>query len=150
MTDRTADERDAAISELVTNLTDQLPDLIALRDRIAEWTDAKCVYRFLHQSFKVFEVQSATADIIAAFERLAPTGVPFSNDWARHILDAGVGHTFTLAANRDWLATTLPIVNGYQFARHLLDVTIDAADTATGEGLLSQAWATVLYLYGLR
>lgn len=65
--DRSAEER------LLANIKQRLPALEALLDRArSHWEYEDYVYRFYHQSFKVFGVQSLTKQIVTALRDLLP------------------------------------------------------------------------------
>ena len=109
------------------------------------------VYRFYHQSFKVF---GATAQIKQAkelFERLAPDSFPL-NDWFCTIADEAIGKDFDFAkTNQIWLAETRPILEAFWHSKYFLEQMLVAADVLEeSPQLLPSGWAAVLYLYNLR
>jgi hypothetical protein len=65
-----------------------------------EWTYFDPVYRFYHQSFKVFGLQSATLELVAALQALAPDRK--LNARFMKIVTEGTGKTFELEHNRRW------------------------------------------------
>lgn len=66
------------------------------------------VYRFYHQSFKVFGAASQIKQAKELFERLAPDFCPL-NDWFRAIANDAIGKEFDAArTNQFWQAETRP------------------------------------------
>src|SRR5262245_39252240 len=73
------------VQSLFSNLKGSLPALQELLKRCEdEYEDL--VYRFYHQSFKVYRLQDLTLEIVAALQRLAPDRKP--NDWFMQIVSA--------------------------------------------------------------
>lgn len=142
--DRNAEER------LLANIKQHLPELDALLERArSHWEYEDYVYRFYHQSFKVFGVQSLTLKIVAALRSLLPEATMNRNFLA--IIDEGTGRTFTTEMNARWDATTRPLLEAFFHARFMLEMAIKHGRelNAPPESLPS-GWAALLYLYGLR
>jgi hypothetical protein len=122
----TSDPRsDPRHEQLLENLKKYRPVLV---DLLAEVDDTDSdgedlLYRFWHQSLKVHGLQQLTLAITEALAALAPAGTQL-NDWYRQIVTEGTGHTFTLAANDDWLQATRPIVEAYLHALSLLRLAV--------------------------
>lgn len=109
------------------------------------------IYRFYHQSFKVF---GATAQIRQAkdlFERLAPDLVTLNN-WFCEIVDTAISKEFDFAkTNQIWLAETRPILEAFWHSKYFLEQMLVAADELEkSPQILPSGWAAVLYLYNLR
>ena len=108
------------------------------------------VYRFWHQSFKVFGLQAATTTIAATLQAVDPER-PL-HPWLGQLVEAGTGHEFHgRETNQNWLAATRPIVEAWFHADHMLRAAIECAEQITEVGLsLGTNWATVLCLYQQR
>ncbi len=109
------------------------------------------VYRFYHQSFKIF---GATAQIKQAkelFEWLAPDSFPL-NEWFCSIADTVIGKEFDLAkTNQIWLKERRPILEAFWHSKYFLKQMLIAADELeTSPQILPSGWAAVFYLYNLR
>jgi len=142
--DRSAEER------LLANIRQHLSELETLLERArSHWEYEDYVYRFYHQSFKVFGVQSLTLKIVAALRSLLPEATMNRSFLA--IIDDGTGRTFTTEMNAKWDATTQPLLEAFFHARFMLEMVIKYGRelNAPPESLPS-GWAAVLYLYGLR
>jgi hypothetical protein len=119
----------------------------AARSRPWEYEDY--VYRFYHQSFKVFGVQSLTLEIVTALRALLPEATMNRSFLA--IVGEGTGKTFAIEMNAKWDATARPLLEAFFHARFMLEMAIKYGRelNAPPESLPS-GWAAVLYLYGLR
>jgi hypothetical protein len=114
-----------------------------------EWTYFDPVYRFYHQSFKVFGLQGATLELVASLQALAPER-KLSAQFTKIVTD-GTGKTFDPEHNQRWEEVTRPIVEAFFHARFFPECAVRSARTlqAPPQGLPSE-WAAVLYLYELR
>ena len=135
---------------LLANIKAHLPALEALLAKCnSDWGIDDAIYRFYHQSFEVYLVQSLTLEVVEALRTLAPDR-PL-NRWFMQIIADGTGRTFVFEDNQRWLEVTRPIVEAFFHARHFLAVVVQAADQLEEPPtLLPTDWATVLYLYDLR
>ena len=107
------------------------------------------MYRFYHQSFKVYALQETTTRIVTALEGLRP-GHPL-HPWFAQIVRAGTGRAFTRDDNARWSDATRPIVEAFFHARYFLEMAVKygkALDEAPR--MLPSGWAALLTLYGLR
>jgi hypothetical protein len=120
-----------------------------LNDVSSHWGYEDQIYRFYHQSFKVYGIQRSTLTIVAALRGLLPD-VPL-NAYFEGILADGTGKKFTSDVNRDWEATTRPLVEAFFHARFFLEMAVEYADEFDEPPqTLSSGWAALLCLYNLR
>lgn len=133
--------------------------LARLRERKAALAEllAKCsdhrgyedpIYRFYHQSFKVYRLQERTREIVSALADLAPDRE--MNRWFLEIVSAGTGKDFSNDDNAHWTEVTRPIVEAFFHARFFLEMAIRYADLEEPPRPLPSGYATLLYLYRLR
>src|SRR5258708_3037922 len=85
------------VQALFRNLKASLPKLRALLEDV-DGSAEDCVYRFYHQSLKVYWLQSETTRIARALQRLAPERK--LNEWFTAILKQGTGREFEMADNK--------------------------------------------------
>lgn len=143
-----SDERPAAIA-LLASIKAALPELRLLYQEVSEhWAYEDGVYRFYHQSFKVYYLQWQTTRIVTALKALAPGRE--LHEWFVQIIAEGTGKDFDLAHNARWLEVTRPIVEAFFHARFMLEMVIKGGDLEAPPNMLPSGWATVLRLYGLR
>ena len=140
----------AAEQRLLANIKANLPALEALMERArSHWDYEDFVYRFYHQSFKVFGVQGMTLGIVKALHDLLPEAT--LNPWFRTIVDDGTGRTFGDETNSAWPASTRAMLEAFFHARFMLEMVVKyGAELNEPPEMLPSGWAAVLYLYGLR
>lgn len=128
-------ERKAALSDLLAKSSDH-------------WGYEDPVYRFYHQSFKVYYLQEQTKSIVATLADLAPDR-PL-NPWFLEIVKLGTGHEFVTEHNSRWTEVTRPILEAFFHARYFLEMAVRYADLEAPPQPLPSGYAALLYLYGLR
>lgn len=143
------DDRPAVV-ELFKNLKANLPQLKELLDAVDVGRSYEdYVYRFYHQSFKVYWLQQSTTKIVDALKALAPDA-PL-NEWFMQIVAEGMGKRFEDEHNKRWLVETRPIVEAFFHARYFLDMAVKYGQKLKRPPqLLPSGWAALLYLYDLR
>jgi hypothetical protein len=119
-----------------------------LEECSSHWGFEDPVYRFYHQSFKVYGLQEQTGRIVRALESLAPDR-PL-NSWFRQIVEQGTGRTFRAEDNANWTAVTRPILEAFFHARFFLEMAVRYATLREPPMPLPSGYAALLYLYGLR
>ena len=136
--------------QLFTALKSKLPELEALQLKInSEWGYEDHLYRFYHQSFKVYWAQEMTKDIVKALQGLLPDHQ--LNEWFTEIVERGTGKVFTMDCNQRWMAETLPIIDALNHAKYFLDMAVKYGQKLTEpQQWLSSGWAAFLTLYGIR
>lgn len=137
--------------ELLVNIRGRLPELERLLAECAENGQSEdLVYRFWHQSLKVYALQQYTERILAALEDLAPDGCTL-HPWFSSIVGEGIGKKFILEHNDDWLRHTRPIVEAFFHAEYMLRMVIRyGSELESAPSLLPSGWAALLTLYGIR
>lgn len=127
-------------------------DRVELEKLLAEcsdhWGYEDSVYRFYHQSFKVYGLQSRTQSIVQRLQALAPDR-PL-NPWFVQIVQAGTGTVFKSEDNARWTEVTRPILEAFFHARFFLEMAVRYADLQEPHQLLPSGYAALLYLFGLR
>ena len=143
-------EPDKLVRSLIAVLKANHEELSRLLEGVSgHWGYEDPVYRFYHQSFKVYSLQQSTTKIVRALQGLLP-GVPLNSAFDE-IITAGTGKEFTLEANRAWSATTRPIVEAFFHARYFLGMAVRyGADLGEPPTPLPSGWAALLYLFNLR
>jgi hypothetical protein len=143
-------EEEAEEKNLLANIAKQLPDLEELLEEASgHWGYEDPIYRFYHQSFKVFALQEQTQRIVEALRGLAPH-LPL-NPWFTQIVSEGTGHQFAPEMNQRWLEATRPILEAFFHARYFLEMVCRyGRELAEPPIPLPSGWAAVLYVYGLR
>jgi hypothetical protein len=139
--------------DLLANLHRHLPALEALLADVQDlllYEDA--IYRFYHQSWKVYDLQGLTREIARLLAAIAPVGRPFCAAF-QELLDAGAGEVrFEAAHNEAWTQHTRVFVEAFLHAKFFLEMAVTygrrlAVPPTMG---LPVGWAALLCLYGLR
>ena len=109
------------------------------------------VYRFYHQSFKVFGMTEQIKYAKSLFESLAPQSTSL-NSWFNEITGEAVGKEFNSeTTNQNWLQETRPVLEAFWHSKYFLEQMIRSAEELeTAPQILPSGWAAVLYLYNLR
>ena len=142
-------EREAAEVALLGKLRERgaaLGDLLARNS--GHWDYEDPVYRFYHQSFKVYSLQEQTKSIVAALTDLAPDRP--MNPWFLEILRLGTGHEFAAKHNSRWTEVTRPMLEAFFHARFFLEMAVRYSNLESPPRPLPSGYAALLYLYGLR
>jgi len=136
--------------QLLSAAKRKLPELKALLAATSDhWRYEDPIYRFYHQSFKVYGLQTTTLKIVEELQALAPHLK--LNAFFRKIVADGTGKNFDLSHNANWLKQTRPIVEAFFHARHMLLMTCKyAEELPKPPPTLPSGRATVLYLYDIR
>jgi hypothetical protein len=147
--DRFREQRENA-DKLLRSIKQQLPKLSELLTNIEDhWGMEDGIYRFYHQSFKVYQLQHSTEAICKALQDLLP-GQPM-NQWFSEIVAQGTRHEFEMSHNQDWLRHTRPIVEAFFHAHYFLKMTVNyGKQLESAPDCMPSGWAAVLYLYNLR
>jgi hypothetical protein len=139
--------------ELLANIHRHLPALEALLTEVRyPFTYEDGLYRFYHQSWKVYELQGLTREIARLLAAIAPGGRSFCPAF-QELMAAGAGDVcFEPVHNQAWTQHTRVFVEAYLHARFFLEMAVTygrrlAAPPTAG---LPSGWAALLCLYGLR
>ena len=137
-------------NELLAAIQARLPEARELLESVqGEWVEEDGVYRFYHQSFKVYLLQRTTERIAAFLQSLAPER-PL-HVWFTQIVREGTGKTFTSEHNARWLEETRPIVEAFYHALSMLRMVCKyGQQLEEAPETLPFGWAAVLELYGIR
>lgn len=143
------DDRPAAIVFLA-NIKRELPRLERLLNHDPKWRYEDHVYRFWHQSCKVFWIQEETVAFAEALGGLHPHGGPL-DQWFVEIVTAGTGRTFVMEDNQHWTERTLPMLEAFFHARFFVEMAVNyGRQLDQPPAVLPSGWAALLSLYGLR
>jgi len=119
-----------------------------LQENSDHWGYEDSIYRFYHQSFKVYGLQHQTQSIVDRLQALAPDR-PL-NRWFLEIVRAGTGKAFKIEDNARWTEVTRPILEAFFHARFFLEMAARYAGLDAPPQALPSGYAALLYLFGLR
>lgn len=142
-------ERQEQENSLLSAIKVRRPELEKLlADCSGHWEYEDRIYRFYHQSFKVFSLQTTTEEIVATLRSLLPGRE--LNPWVLQIIGEGTGKKLELSMNECWREETRPIVEAFFHARFMLEMAVRYATLDEPPPMLPSGWAALLYLYDLR
>ena len=116
-------EQEPTIRRLLVKLRRALPqleELLAIYS--SHWGYEDAIYRFYYMSFKVYRLQEATEDMVAALQALLPK-CPLTKRLQQIVME-GTGKKFELEVNARWLVETRPIVEAFFHARYFLELAV--------------------------
>jgi hypothetical protein len=135
----------ARINDLLVRIKAKLPELEELR-----WAEEDGVYRFYHQSFKVFYLQAQIREAFRLIEQIGGETDP-PNEWFCRIIKEGTEHEFELSMNDDWLRHTRPILEEFWHTKYFVQMMVKyAKELEIAPQALPPGWAAILYLFELR
>jgi hypothetical protein len=134
--------------EILNHIKAQLPELQRVLARHSgEWGYEDHIYRFYHQSAKVFFLtQRATREMVAALQAVFPDRR--MNERFLRIINEGTGRAFTAEANRHWLEQTRPIIEAFFHAHFFLAMAVKYSSLSSAPDAEPSGWASLSYLYG--
>jgi len=133
--------------KLLRKIKKELPSLEELCKSTGDCEDY--IYRFYHQSFKVYWIQEYTKKIVPKLQKLAPH-LPL-NDSFMEIVRQGTERQFAMEDNQNWTAITRPMLEAYWHARYFLEMVCKyGRELESAPNTLPSGWAAVLYLYNIR
>jgi hypothetical protein len=138
--------------ELLCNIKKHLKELEQLLEEMnGHWQYEDMVYRFYHQSFKVYRVQEMTRRMVDVLMNLKPSSGSI-NPRFREILDQGAnGITFDLSHNQEWSKHTRPMIEAFFHAKFFLEMAVKyGAAMDRPADIMPSGWAALLYLYDIR
>ena len=136
---------------LFKNIKKNLPELEKLWLKVNDhWNYEDGVYRFYHNSFKVYHIQGPTMEIVLALSNLAPEGTKINKTF-ENIFENGTNKTFSTDHNKNWDKHTRPMLEAFFHAKFFLEMVIKyGKELKEAPECLPSGWAAVLYFYNLR
>ena len=139
-------------SELLSNIKERMPELEQLLEKSnSHWVYEDLIYRFYHQSFKVYPIQSKTREIVDMLRALAPEGTSINGFFLEILADGMSGKKFELDHNQEWTRHTRPFLEAFFHARFFLEMAVKYGKKLeeAPDGLPS-GWAALLHIYDIR
>ena len=136
----------ALLDAIKANLT-EIERLIKLF--VFEYEDG--IYRFYHNSFKVYSLQDCTLSAVESFRRIAATTENQLCGWFEQIIANGTGAKFDVEHNRNWPDHTRPIVEAFLHTKYFLEMMAKyGLELESPPTFLPFGWAAILELYNQR
>jgi hypothetical protein len=137
---------------LLSNIKKRLPELEELLKSVnADHCYDDMIYRFYHQSLKVYWVQDVTEKIVKILKELAPEGVKKFNGMFEEIFKEGTGKKFSSKHNENWMTHTRPLLEAFFHAKYMLEMAVKyGKELKKAPTNLPSGWAAILELYRMR
>ena len=137
------------INALFLRIKARLPELEELARELGE-AEEDGVYRFYHDSNKVFCLQDPVKAAFTLIKEIGGEDDPPNFEYAR-IVEAGTAHQFSETTNENWEAETKPILEAFWHTKYFINMMVKyAKELETVERLVQPGMAAVLYLFELR
>ena len=134
--------------------------LVTIKEKLAELERVQVIfgyeyedgiYRFYHQSLKVYRLQDCTLNAVDVFRSIGETRGYHLCDWFEQIVTEGTRKEFQPEDNRGWPDHARPIVEAFLHARYFLEMMLKyARELESPPDFLPFGWAAILELYGQR
>ena len=141
---------DALRDRLLAGLKEKAEEFRALLEKMeSHWGIEDGIYRFYHQSLKVYYVQELTQEAVELLQSLLPER-PL-NAWFMQIVREGTGKTFELSHNENWLHHTRPMVEALFHTHYFVKMASKyGQELGAQPAALPSGYAALLYLFDLR
>jgi hypothetical protein len=147
---KTEEQKRAQEELLLKSIAKEMPQLEKILEECSgKWGFEDPIYRFYHQSFKLYALQERTQRIVAQLQGLAPQ--LRMNDWFLEIVSQGTGKVFCDQHNENWTAVTRPMLEAFFHARYFLEMACKYGKIlSSAPDTIPSGWAAFLYLFDLR
>jgi hypothetical protein len=137
------------VNALFLRIKSRLPELEETA-RDLEEAEEDGVYRFYHESNKVFFLQDPVKQAFTLINEIGGEDDPPNFEYAR-IVEAGTAHQFSKTTNENWEAETKPILEAFWHTKYFINMMAKyAKELETVEMMVQPGMAAVLYLFELR
>jgi len=148
---RHPEKQDAHVEALLGRIRERLPQIEELLAEIADhWGEEDGVYRFYHQSFKVFGLQEITKKAFKLIEEIGGETDPLDG-WYCQIVKEGTEGGFRDGTNEHWPEQTRPILEAFWHTKYFLAMMAKyGKELQSAPRALPSGRASVLCLFSLR
>jgi hypothetical protein len=110
------------------------------------------IYRFYHQSFKVYQLQDLTLRAVELFRCIGVSPDRQFCAWFEEIIAAGTGFEFQPEDNQNWTLRARPIVEAFLHAKYFVEMMTRYGRelNSAPKNFLPSGWAAILELYNQR
>jgi hypothetical protein len=138
---------DAESEPLLLAIKARIDELSALLETVSShWHGEDGFYRFYHQSWKLYGLQTDTMQIAAALRALWPER--HLHSWFAQIIREGTALEFSFADNRDWLRKGRPILEAFFHARTMLEMAVKyGKELEHAPRSMPSGWAVLVQLF---
>lgn len=139
-------------ARILQNIPAYAEDIRALLTRIRDvWGEEDKIYRFYHESFKVYDLQQYTVEMFELIRTIGDVKASELNPLFMQIIREGTDKHFDTSHNSRWGYETRPILEAFWHTKHMLEMMLTYGfSEEPSETVLSSGWATVLSIYRIR
>lgn len=141
---------------LLRNIKGLLPDLEKLLEKVSGPSYEDRMYRFYHQSFKVYWLQEFTEEMVNILKSVSPNEKPEPFQpcfdlFFEEIIKEGTGWKHTLDHNEKWTMVARPIVEAFLHCKYFIEMAVKyGKELDEAPNMLPSGWAALLELYNIR
>ncbi len=137
-------------NKLLKNIKGNLEELELMYSNISR--EEVSIYRFYHQSFKVYHLQERTKAVVELLKKISPHKDKNEiNKYFLEIFEAGTGKVWNLSHNEKWTEVCRPIVEAFFHAKFFLEMAVKyGKELDEAPCMLPSGWAALLYFYNIR
>ena len=123
-----------------------------LEDVNSHWKREDLVYRYYHQSFKVYRVQGVTQGMVSLLEEISPHEEDHFTPFFSTILESGTKNLVWVPQhNENWENICRPMLEAFFHAHYFLDMAVKyGKEYKSPPKTLDSGWAALLSLYDIR
>jgi len=143
-------------SVLLQNIKSSMPSLETLLDEVNSLLGYEdVVYRYYHQSDRVYHAQDYTLKVYRALEEISPHNPKMvCDEQFNSLVKKGTGKKHELKHNQQWEEICEPIVNAFFHSKYFLEMAIKYGKKYDEPPIFpvraSSGWAALLELYNIR
>lgn len=143
---------------LLDNIKANLPELEKLFNTVSGHYYEDRMYRFYHQSFKVYDFQSITEDMIKLFHKITPhqkgdDNLYKLNRYYETIVNQGTcqNRKWEISHNTIFDTVTRPFIEAFLHSKYFLEMMVKyGKELESAPNSLPSGWAAILELYNIR
>lgn len=139
---------------LLKNIKANLPSLEKMLSEVEDhWCEEDLIYRFYHESWKVYSIQDYTKSLYQLLEEISPHEKDKIRDpYFKEIMEDGAkGIGFQPEHNQSWAKTTRPFLEAFFHAKYFVKMAVKyGKEYEFAPRIMDSGWAALLELYGIR
>ncbi len=146
-------ENESKEKELYKEIEDSFPEICLILSKFYDDNgEEDYIYRFYHQSFKVYNLQGLTKEGYGLIKRISDKCELPLESWFEEIVSEGINKKFVIEHNENWIEATRPILEAFWHTKYFLEqMKKYGNDNEFNYGsTLTSGWVAILTLYGIR
>jgi len=144
-------DRRLRLLEKIVYRLDKFEDCLGCFDNLNNYEEK--MYRFYHQSFKVYGLQQITERGVELLKQCDPKKKKSFCTEYKEILKEGTGKKFEMSHNQMWTQETRPILEAFLHTKYFLEMGLKYGlelKLGSSPNVIPFGWAALLELYNIR